>query len=92
MGSAEVQKVNTTQRLLALRELMAQEKYNVNTLIVPSEDQRAPQSIRIRRPPLTFWFSDSSEYLAECDKRRAFISGFTGSAGIIVRPQVFRLA
>lgn len=27
-------------------------------------------------------FPDFSEYLAECDARRAFISGFTGSAGM----------
>lgn len=26
--------------------------------------------------------ADSSEYLAQCDQRRAFISGFNGSAGI----------
>ena len=25
--------------------------------------------------------ADSSEYLADCDARRAFISGFNGSAG-----------
>jgi Xaa-Pro aminopeptidase len=25
--------------------------------------------------------TDSSEYLAKCDERRAFISGFNGSAG-----------
>ncbi|KAF9788041.1 Creatinase/aminopeptidase [Thelephora terrestris] len=66
MGSAEVLRVNTTQRLRVLRELMAQEKYDVNALIVPSEDQH------------------SSEYLANCDKRRAFISGFDGSAGCAV--------
>lgn len=73
MGSAEAQKVNTTQRLLALRELMAQEKHDVNALIIPSEDQH------------------SSEYLAECDKRRAFISGFTGSAGcaVITKQQAY---
>lgn len=28
-----------------------------------------------------FLFPDFSEYPAECDKRRAFISGFNGSAG-----------
>lgn len=44
MASAEVQKVNTTQRVRALRELMAQDKYDVTALIVPSEDQRTPQS------------------------------------------------
>jgi len=34
-----------------------------------------PQSVADASP------LDSSEYLAECDKRRAFITGFTGSAG-----------
>lgn len=43
MGPAEAQTVNTTKRLQALRELMGQDKYNVNALIIPSEDQRAPQ-------------------------------------------------
>ncbi|KAF9653718.1 Creatinase/aminopeptidase [Thelephora ganbajun] len=66
MGAAEAQTVNTTHRLRALRELMAQEKYDVNALIIPSEDQH------------------SSEYLAHCDERRAFISGFDGSAGCAV--------
>ena len=45
MGTAEVERVNTTQRLQALRELMAQEKYDVNVLIVPSEDQRATHPV-----------------------------------------------
>lgn len=27
-------------------------------------------------------FLDSSEYAAKCDERRAFISGFNGSAGM----------
>lgn len=31
--------------------------------------------------------SHGSEYLAECDKRRAFISGFTGSAGTAIITQ-----
>ncbi|KAG6879996.1 hypothetical protein C0992_008203 [Termitomyces sp. T32_za158] len=57
--------VNTTKRLAALRQLMAQE-HNVQAYVVPSEDQH------------------SSEYLADCDKRRAFISGFSGSAGCAV--------
>lgn len=29
---------------------------------------------------------DSSEYLADCDERRAFISGFNGSAGMFLDP------
>ncbi len=28
--------------------------------------------------------ADSSEYLADCDKRRAYISNFDGSAGVAV--------
>lgn len=43
MGAAETQTVNTTQRLRTLRELMGQERYNVNALIIPSEDQRTLQ-------------------------------------------------
>ncbi|KAI0646631.1 Creatinase/aminopeptidase [Trametes meyenii] len=58
--------VNTTQRLQALRELMAKPEYNVQALIVPTEDQHF------------------SEYIAGCDERRAFISGFTGSAGTAI--------
>ncbi|KAG6909923.1 hypothetical protein DXG01_014443 [Tephrocybe rancida] len=58
--------VNTSQRLAALRQLMAQEENNIQAFVVPSEDQH------------------SSEYLAHCDERRAFISGFTGSAGCAV--------
>lgn len=32
----------------------------------------------------TFMPFSQSEYIANCDKRRAFISGFTGSAGTAV--------
>lgn len=94
MGSAEVQRVNTTQRLRVLRELMVQEKHHVNALIVPSEDQRALRykMIIFGHHPLLSGFSDSSEYLADCDKRRAFISGFDGSAGIIIQPFAFKSA
>ena len=48
---------------------------------------RARTSVRVQafRGPSdrgsTFTFADSSEYPAECDKRRAYISGFNGSAG-----------
>ncbi|KAL5523413.1 hypothetical protein ACEPAG_7586 [Sanghuangporus baumii] len=55
------EKVDTTQRLLELRGLMAKE--NLDYYVVPSEDPHG------------------SEYVAECDRRREFISGFTGSAG-----------
>ncbi|KAG8895054.1 hypothetical protein FRB99_000792, partial [Tulasnella sp. 403] len=66
MGKGANAKVSTTERLAALRELMAKPEYNVDVYIVPSEDQH------------------SSEYLADCDARRAFISGFNGSAGCAV--------
>ncbi|KAJ8482967.1 hypothetical protein ONZ51_g5020 [Trametes cubensis] len=62
--------VNTTDRLRALRELMAKPEYNVQAVVIPTEDQHF------------------SEYIAQCDERRAYISGFTGSAGCaVVTPQ-----
>ncbi|OSD02643.1 Creatinase/aminopeptidase [Trametes coccinea BRFM310] len=62
--------VDTTDRLHALREQMAKQEYNVQALVIPTEDQHF------------------SEYIAQCDERRAYISGFTGSAGTaIVTPQ-----
>ncbi|EIW51638.1 Creatinase/aminopeptidase [Trametes versicolor FP-101664 SS1] len=62
--------VDTTQRLQALRKLMAKPEYNVQAVVIPTEDQHF------------------SEYIAQCDERRAFISGFTGSAGCaIVTPE-----
>ncbi|PFH45881.1 hypothetical protein AMATHDRAFT_70981 [Amanita thiersii Skay4041] len=64
MGAKGTHRVNTTQRLADLRDLMR--KHNVQAFVVPSEDQH------------------SSEYLADCDQRRAFISGFNGSAGCAI--------
>jgi Xaa-Pro aminopeptidase len=56
--------IDTSKRLVRLRELMKQ--HQVDVYIVPSED------------------SHQSEYIAHCDARREFISGFTGSAGTAV--------
>ena len=53
MGAAETQTVNTAHRLRALRELMAQAKYDVNAVIIPSEDQRARQTNHARTQSLT---------------------------------------
>lgn len=64
MGAVGTQTVNTTERLAALRNLMAER--NIDAYVVPSEDQHF------------------SEYIAECDMRRAFISGFNGSAGTAI--------
>ncbi|KAL1681739.1 peptidase M24, structural domain-containing protein [Schizophyllum commune] len=58
--------VNTTDRLHKLRDLMAQDGYSVDAIVIPSEDEHA------------------SEYLAAADERRAWISGFTGSAGCAI--------
>ncbi|KAI1812853.1 aminopeptidase-like protein [Poronia punctata] len=63
-SALDMAKVNTTDRLSKLRQLMS--KHKVDVYIVPSED------------------AHSSEYIAPCDARRAFISGFTGSAGCAV--------
>ncbi|KAF6753773.1 putative Xaa-Pro aminopeptidase P [Ephemerocybe angulata] len=64
MGAVGTGRVNTTERLAALRKLM--EEVGVDVVVVPSED------------------SHYSEYLAHCDERRAFISGFNGSAGCAI--------
>ncbi|KAJ2913801.1 hypothetical protein MD484_g6610, partial [Candolleomyces efflorescens] len=64
MGASGTHRVNTTERLSSLRELMKRE--GVDVWVVPSEDQHY------------------SEYLAHCDERRAYISGFNGSAGCAV--------
>ncbi|KIM78225.1 hypothetical protein PILCRDRAFT_98456 [Piloderma croceum F 1598] len=66
MGATRAQTVDTSKRLARLRELMNQKDNDVQTYVVPSEDQH------------------SSEYLAHCDERRAFISGFNGSAGCAI--------
>ena len=70
-------RVDTTTRLADLRELML--KHNVQAYVVPSQDQRA-FSPDIFGSLFEFTL-DASEYIAGCDQRRAFISGFNGSAG-----------
>ena len=64
ISECETRNVNTSQRLLALRQEMAKE--DICCYIVPSEDEH------------------NSEYVSFADQRRAFISGFTGSAGVAV--------
>ncbi|KAJ3526017.1 hypothetical protein NMY22_g10335 [Coprinellus aureogranulatus] len=64
MGAVGTARVDTTERLAKLRELM--KKQGVDVVVVPSEDQHY------------------SEYPAHCDERRAFISGFNGSAGCAI--------
>jgi Xaa-Pro aminopeptidase len=80
MGAIGAQTVDTADRLAALRKLMVD--HNIDTYVVPSEDQRERLGlVRLRINTDAFIVADSSEYPAECDKRRAFISGFNGSAG-----------
>ncbi len=64
MGAIATGRVDTTQRVQALRELMA--KHGVDAYVIPSGDEHA------------------SEYPAESDLRRGYITGFTGSAGSAV--------
>ncbi|GKT88022.1 exocyst complex component Sec8 [Colletotrichum tofieldiae] len=59
-----MERIDTTNRLSRLRELMKER--NVDVYVIPSEDSHA------------------SEYIAGCDARREFISGFSGSAGCAV--------
>jgi Xaa-Pro aminopeptidase len=82
MGTIDTQTVDTTDRLAALRKHMAE--HNVGAYIVPSEDQRKILGPSDWRPAQYELFPDFSEYPAECDNRRAFISGFNGSAGLLV--------
>lgn len=85
------QTVNTTKRLDALRQLMAKPENDVTAYVIPSEDQRqCPCSRNDTVRSLMPFNQDSSEYIAHCDRRRAYISGFTGSAGMsffLVRTQ-----
>ncbi|EPQ30975.1 uncharacterized protein PFL1_01164 [Pseudozyma flocculosa PF-1] len=64
MGAIATGRVDTAQRVAALRKLMEQE--NVQAYVVPSEDEHA------------------SEYPADSDLRRGYITGFTGSAGCAI--------
>ena len=83
MGAIATQTVNTSDRLRSLRQLMAEAA--VDAYIVPSEDQRkssCPTGSRIYvSESADYVCVDSSEYPAQCDERRSFISGFNGSAG-----------
>jgi Xaa-Pro aminopeptidase len=81
MGAAGAQTVDTSKRLAALRELMNHTENSVQAFVVPSEDQRKLFTYILLVGLMTLPALDSSEYLAHCDERRAFISGFNGSAG-----------
>ena len=79
MGAVGRHTVNTSERLASLRELMRKPEFNVKAIVVPSEDEREYQQASVFANSSSG--ADSSEYPAEADKRRAFISGFNGSAG-----------
>lgn len=64
MGAIATGRVDTTQRVQLLRQLMS--KHGVTAYVIPSGDEHA------------------SEYPAESDLRRGYITGFTGSAGSAV--------
>ncbi|KAG0204349.1 hypothetical protein BGX28_003704 [Mortierella sp. GBA30] len=77
MSSTTVVPTTSTDRLLRLRALMQDPEHNVTAFVVPSEDAH-------QEPFNLYACWKKSEYVAECDERRAFISGFTGSAGLVV--------
>lgn len=65
--------VNTTARLSELRKLFA---------ATPVKGESAPVSIAAFLVPSVD--AHQSEYIAACDQRRAFISGFDGSSGNVI--------
>lgn len=80
MGAIGTGRVDTSERLARLRALMQRQDVNVGAFVVPSEDERECDPFFL--VCLSFSFDpDFSEYPSEADKRRAFISGFNGSAG-----------
>ena len=86
MGVIGTGRVDTSERLAHLRVLMQQQGTDVGAVVVPSEDERACVSfLECSIMVLTRLHPDSSEYPADADKRRGFISGFNGSAGDSIR-------
>lgn len=86
---------NTTELLKQLRLLMRNVdivKEPLEAYIVVSEDAHAVSADRSFVEQDDFFISifnlpSQSEYIASCDNRRAFISGFDGSAGTAVITQ-----
>jgi len=67
INNNKMNRIDTTERLKKLRELM--KKRDIQAYIIPSED------------------AHQSEYISDSDKRREFISGFNGSAGLVIVTQ-----
>lgn len=72
--------VDTSARVQALRKAMSRE--TLSFYCVPSEDSHASGRLSVVR--IIRSFAHWLEYTAACDERRAYISGFDGSAGIAV--------
>lgn len=63
-----------------------------NTTLLLKQLRGFMQNVAVVKEPLGAYIvtstdRHSSEYLAECDQRRAFISGFTGSEGTAIITQ-----
>ncbi|KAL5498588.1 hypothetical protein ACEPAH_1942 [Sanghuangporus vaninii] len=69
MTAFESQAVDTSERLSALRKILANNTPPIDAFVIPSED------------------AHFSEFPSHSDERRAFISGFDGSAGCAVVTQ-----
>lgn len=78
---ADMERVNTSDRLKRLRELMAQNKVDIYSTILSPDDARALTDTDAVVPSED---SHQSEYIAPTDARREFISGFSGSAGTAI--------
>lgn len=68
--------------LQRLREVLKAE--GISAYIIPTEDAHGVRNLLCETPSTSTSPDTQSEYIANCDKRRAFISGFTGSAGTAV--------
>ncbi len=79
--AAKMETVDTSQRLAKLRELMKQKKVDVYSTILSHPHRLYSTDTFLVVPSED---SHSSEYIASCDARREYISGFSGSAGCAV--------
>jgi Xaa-Pro aminopeptidase len=76
MGAIEQHTVHTTDRLAKLRALMKTTVWGLSSYQVKTN----VRSRSYYRSPILITYQDSSEYIAHCDERRAYISGFNGSS------------
>jgi hypothetical protein len=78
LAKRTMEKVNTTARLAELRSLFAKTASTpISAFLIPGAD-----SHQVACPLHGGGVTVQSEYIADCDQRRTFISGFNGSSGM----------